>query len=231
MEDIVLSDTDLDPTEEQKVMFFLADKAEDEHTEKTDDNPINPLSDLDIYPIEYPVGSSSISVIQVDYSGGFNSFSTQRFGQQFVDRVANPKDILLFYRKKEVKKKDSHIRPDVDDRMLHLHPDALDNIRMEDLIKDYLTSNDNALQLSILTETRMAQALREFVDKDENEAISTLVHWQLNQTQKHLKHRNDLKGDEIEIEAKKFVDRRREREEQRNEDDEEEVRKVTFLTL
>jgi hypothetical protein len=47
----------------------------------------------------------NVNYVQVDYSGGFSSFSTQRFGQQFVDRVANPKDILLFYRKKEIKNK------------------------------------------------------------------------------------------------------------------------------
>lgn len=73
----------------------------------------------------------------------------------------------------------------------------------------------------------MAQALREFVDKEENEAIGTLVNWQLNQAQKHLKQRNNLQGDEIEIEAKRFVERRRQREEQKNEEDEEEVRKVS----
>ena len=38
---------------------------------------------------------------QVEYSGGFSSFNIRRFGQQFVDRVANPKDILHFYQRKK----------------------------------------------------------------------------------------------------------------------------------
>lgn len=38
---------------------------------------------------------------------------------------------------------DTHIRPDVDEKILHLRPEALDNIKMEDLIKEYLTSTDN----------------------------------------------------------------------------------------
>ena len=38
---------------------------------------------------------------QVEYSGGFSSFNIRRFGQQFVDRVANPKDILHFYQTKK----------------------------------------------------------------------------------------------------------------------------------
>jgi len=39
-------------------------------------------------------------ILKVDYSGGFETFNPQRFGQIFVDRVANPKDILSFFRKR-----------------------------------------------------------------------------------------------------------------------------------
>lgn len=88
-----------------------------------------------------------------------------------------------------------------------------------------------ALELSILSENRMAQALHEFVDKDENDAIGTLVNWQLCQTQKHLKQRNNLQGDEIENEARKFTERRRLREAENDEEEEEEVRKVCLSDL
>ena len=37
--------------------------------------------------------------LRVEYSG-YTNFNVQRFGQQFVDHVANPKDILLFFRKR-----------------------------------------------------------------------------------------------------------------------------------
>lgn len=40
---------------------------------------------------------------QVDYSGGFEAFNTSRFSQKFVDRVANPKDIIHFLRRREQK--------------------------------------------------------------------------------------------------------------------------------
>ena len=40
---------------------------------------------------------------QVDYTGGFESFNTSRFSQKFVDRVANPKDIIHFVRRREQK--------------------------------------------------------------------------------------------------------------------------------
>ena len=43
----------------------------------------------------------SISFLQVDYNGGYSSFSWARFGQQFNDKVANPQTILLWYRQRD----------------------------------------------------------------------------------------------------------------------------------
>lgn len=72
----------------------------------------------------------------------------------------------------------------------------------------------------------MAQALREFIDKEENEAIQTLVNWQLDVAQRHLRQRNNVQGDEIETEARRFVELRRQREEQKNDEEEQKVREV-----
>ena len=38
---------------------------------------------------------------QVDYSGGYSTFSLARFGQKFVDQVANPRNILHWYRRRD----------------------------------------------------------------------------------------------------------------------------------
>lgn len=43
--------------------------------------------------------------LQVDYSGGFEPFNVLRFSQKFVDRVANPKDVIHFFRHREQKGK------------------------------------------------------------------------------------------------------------------------------
>lgn len=43
------------------------------------------------------------SLPQVDYSGGFETFNTSRFSQKFVDRIANPKDLIHFLRHREQK--------------------------------------------------------------------------------------------------------------------------------
>ena len=41
-----------------------------------------------------------LSYLQVDYSGGFETFNINRFGQKFVNRLANTKDIVLFHKRK-----------------------------------------------------------------------------------------------------------------------------------
>lgn len=72
----------------------------------------------------------------------------------------------------------------------------------------------------------MAQALREFVEKDEKEAISALVKWQLNQAQEHLKKRRNIREDDIEVEVRKHTEEVRQNEEENEDNDVEDIRKV-----
>lgn len=60
------------------------------------------LGDIQVIHLSSYIMCLSLS-LQVDYSGGFEVFSTMRFSQKFVDRVANPKDILHFIRHREAK--------------------------------------------------------------------------------------------------------------------------------
>ena len=81
--------------------------------------------------------------------------------------------------------------------------------------------------MNILTERRMAQALHEFVDKDDKDAISTLVKWQLNMTQNHLKKRNHVREEDIELEVVKHAEQTRQREAAEEPDEHgEEIKKV-----
>lgn len=86
-----------------------------------------------------------------------------------------------------------------------------------------------ALELRILTEGRMAQALREFVEKDEKEAISTLVKWQLNQAQEHLKKRRNIHEGNIEVEVLKHTEEVRQNEEENEDNDAEDIKKVESI--
>ena len=72
----------------------------------------------------------------------------------------------------------------------------------------------------------MAQALREFVEKDEKEAISTLVSWQLNQAQEHLKKRQNIHEGDIEREVLKHTEEIRQKEEENEDNNAEDIRKV-----
>lgn len=58
------------------------------------------------------------------------------------------------------------------------------------------------VQLSLLTERGMGQAVQEFVDKEEKDAIEELVKFQLEKTQRFLKERRtDAEEEKIDEEV------------------------------
>lgn len=58
------------------------------------------------------------------------------------------------------------------------------------------------VQLSLLTERGMGEAVQEFVDKEEKDAIEELVKFQLEKTQRFLKERNiDAEEEKIDEEV------------------------------
>lgn len=188
MEDVVLSETELDPADHdinRKVEDYCVEKVEAilekaalEHSGNRG-QPDKPLVRL-----------------RIDYTGGFEPFSGYRFGQKFVDKVANPKDMIHFTRRKITKVKTDEKDPVIGD----VKVDNLDTSRVEDMVKDIFNNADQNWQLKLLTEKGMGDAVQEYVDKEEKEAISELVKYQLEKTQTYLKQRNvseDLIGEEV----------------------------------
>ncbi|KAM8977664.1 double-strand break repair protein MRE11 [Pelodytes ibericus] len=156
--------------------------------------------------------------LRVDYTGGFEPFNTLRFSQKFVDRTANPKDIIHFFRHKEQKDKKDSVP--IDFGSIDRKP-ASDSttLRVEDLVKQYFETAEKKVQLSLLTERGMGEAVQEFVDKEEKDAIEELVKFQLEKTQRFLKERNiDAEEEKIDEEVRKF---RETRKTNTNEEDEE----------
>ncbi|KAK6171195.1 hypothetical protein SNE40_019436 [Patella caerulea] len=208
IEDIVLSETTLSPDDhdiskkveaycQQKVENLLQ-KAEAEHTGNSK-QPDKPLIR-----------------IRVDYAGGFEPFSVYRFGQKFVDRVANPKDVVLFQRKRvNTAKKEEGGEGDAE-LLANIKPQSLDSARVEDMVRDYFNKVDGANQLQVLTEKGMGDAIKEYVDKEEREAISELVKYQIGKTQKYLKDRNAAE-EIIDVEICRFKEERK----QKKQEDEE----------
>ncbi|XP_041919436.1 double-strand break repair protein MRE11 isoform X3 [Alosa sapidissima] len=126
--------------------------------------------------------------LRVDYSGGFEVFNGTRFSQRFVERVANPKDIVHFVRTKQRKEdnKDEDEELDFEALLSRASSDHL-TLRVEDLVNEYFQASEKGL--SLLSEQAMGKAVQEFVDKDERYAIEEMIKYQLEKSQQHLKHR------------------------------------------
>lgn len=155
--------------------------------------------------------------LRVDYSGGFEPFNVLRFSQKFVDRVANPKDVIHFFRHREQKGKTGE---EINFGKLIIKPASEGTtLRVEDLVKQYFQTAEKNVQLSLLTERGMGEAVQEFVDKEEKDAIEELVKYQLEKTQRFLKERHiDALEDKIDEEVRRF---RESRQRNTNEEDDE----------
>ncbi|XP_062242466.1 double-strand break repair protein MRE11 [Platichthys flesus] len=153
--------------------------------------------------------------LRVDYSGGFETFNTSRFSQKFVDRVANPKDVIHFLRHREQKEnvKDEF---DVDYSKL-VKNTVVEGLRVEDLVQQYFEAAEQTVQLSLLTEQGMGKAIQEFVDKDEKDAIQELIKYQLEKTQRHLQARGVTTKEDIDTEIQRFRDAKKNTTEEENE--------------
>ncbi|VTJ75082.1 Hypothetical predicted protein [Marmota monax] len=158
--------------------------------------------------------------LRVDYSGGFEPFNVLRFSQKFVDRVANPKDVIHFFRHREQKEKTGE---EINFGKLITKPSEGTTLRVEDLVKQYFQTAEKNVQLSLLTERGMGEAVQEFVDKEEKDAIEELVKYQLEKTQRFLKERHiDALEDKIDEEVRRF----RESRQKNTEEEDDEVREA-----
>ncbi|KAI8818933.1 DNA repair protein rad32 [Fimicolochytrium jonesii] len=200
MDDVVLQDIeDLRPKDEKMVNQFLQERVEHNIDSALQDwLELNP----DVPEKDWP---KPLVRLKVEYSGGFTTFNPQRFGQLYVNRVANPKDILHFYRKRAqtggAGKKKEAINMDA------FLPERLENFRVEDLVAEYLTAQN----LDILPENELGDAVRMFVEKDDKDAIKDFVRESLVRTQTYLKGTSNTEDDdkikdEIEREKKARFD-------------------------
>ncbi|XP_067890112.1 double-strand break repair protein MRE11 [Heterodontus francisci] len=146
--------------------------------------------------------------LRVDYSGGFEPFNTLRFSQKFVERVANPKDVIHFFRHREQKDKKNDAQINFE-KFANRSSEAV-TLRVEDLVKEYFETAEKSIRLSLLTERGMGEAVQEFVDKEEKDAIDELVKFQLEKTQRFLKERHiDATEDKIDEEVRHFRETRK----------------------
>ncbi|KAJ8256735.1 hypothetical protein COCON_G00188870 [Conger conger] len=182
------------PNVMQKVEGFCQAKVEEMLEEAERERLGNPL-----------VPEKPLIRLRVDYSGGFEAFNTMRFSQKFVDRLANPKDVIHFFRHRETKNTKGE---DIDfDLILNRTSSDVMQLRVEDLVKQYFETAEKNVQLSLLTEQGMGKAVQEFVDKEERDAIEELINYQLEKTQRYLMDRSvEAVEEKIDEEIRRFRD-------------------------
>ncbi|GIL78160.1 hypothetical protein Vretimale_7536 [Volvox reticuliferus] len=119
--------------------------------------------------------------LRVDYTG-FSTVNSQRLGQRFVGKVANPHDMLQWTKAptRKVKGEGGSEAPGAydDEEGGYLRPEALDQSRIEDLIRQHLGPN----ALEVLPDDELAVALHNFVEKDDKNALQQCVEAALEET-------------------------------------------------
>ncbi|CAG9463860.1 unnamed protein product [Pedinophyceae sp. YPF-701] len=138
--------------------------------------------------------------LRVDHAG-FPTINSQQFGARFVDRVANPQDIMLWSKRaaKKAQNEDAaeggregdladleHILYDMD----KLDANQLDQELMEALITRHMKQ-----RLEVLPESELTNAVSKFVDKQETGAIDECVAHVLEQTRRTAREARGGAGD------------------------------------
>ncbi|KXS12353.1 DNA repair exonuclease [Gonapodya prolifera JEL478] len=178
----------------------LIDQAKGEWDELHSDETKPPECPLPL--IRLRVEYSSLAS-QNDKAGKFSAFNPQRFGARFVDRVANPKDVLQFYRKKQQAKKFDGQASRVNAPAPFL-PDALDAVSIENIVLDHLKTS---AQLTILPENELSDAVRAMVEKDDRSVIKEFVEQSLQRTREKMKDQQAAEEEDVELAAKKEKER------------------------
>eukprot|EP00808_Paulinella_micropora_P003798 g57215.t1 len=137
--------------------------------------------------------------LRVDYTG-FEKINTSRFGQQFVQKVANPEDLLQFFKQKKAREagKEKEDRPKESDLNLLIRSDVDETPPIHDLVSSLLEVDDvdetppihdlvsslleeSSTKLSVLSEAGLAEAIDEFVEKKNTRALESFLEDQLGQ--------------------------------------------------
>jgi double-strand break repair protein MRE11 len=191
IDDIALSAHDeLDPNDADAIEEFLA-KRIDELVERAAHE----------HPSQRPVRPDLPLIrLRVDYTGGYQTPHPPRFGQRFVEKVANPESILLFQRVK-VQPKRANGKGQADAKSSSSSPSSAsvgattsaagqDPAAVAELIKDFLDSAMGAKPELLLADD-FNTALAAFVDKEDPAAFRTALAASLARTREFILSADD----------------------------------------
>jgi double-strand break repair protein MRE11 len=112
--------------------------------------------------------------------GRFDLENAQRFSNRFSKKVANVTDVVQYYRKKVMTRKaKTEVEMPEHGTLTEFN---LDSIKVEKLVREFLA----AQTLSILPQNSFGEAVGQFVDKDDRNAMDDFVKTALNKQWSHL---------------------------------------------
>jgi double-strand break repair protein MRE11 len=139
--------------------------------------------------------------LRIDYtqSPALNKQGTinpHRFGQSFADRVANPRDILLFIRKRATRlsPRDPHNPTTNTINIPSVNQNEI--VKVEDLVSEFLSHQ----RLDLLPQNEFSDIVKIFVEKDDKDAIDVFLKTCLQRTIGQLKEKQTLESLRTEIE-------------------------------
>lgn len=197
MEDIILCETSLDLSDNNisnKVMQYCAakidellERAAEEHTGHNK-QPKQPLIRL-----------------RVEYEDHNETFIQSQLGVKYVNKVANPDDMILFRRRRQDTKKKIGGAASMEQIEFRMNLLDISHFSALDLVKEHFEKSNPEKKMVLLSEKGVGAAIMEFVDKEEKEAINELVNYQLEKTQSYLMTQ-EVDEDTVEEEVVKYKD-------------------------
>lgn len=160
-------------------VYELIDRANDDYNARHGHLP----------PRQRPEKMLPLVRLCVQYDARYEMGNPIRFGQEFLDKVANPRDILSFSKRREQQKRKqkgpaderfAYVDVEADDDALT--PDRFEKIKVGGLVQEFL----KAQKLQILNGSGLDRAITNFVDKDDRDAIDHFVTGVMKSYQKTL---------------------------------------------
>eukprot|EP00967_Tisochrysis_lutea_P075304 scaffold101451_cov24-Tisochrysis_lutea.AAC.2 len=170
IKDVILAEhaDEYDFSDEQTLTTFLEDQVTIALAEVKERYPITPTTKAAENRLKYPLVR-----LRVDYTG-FSTINPLRFGQRFVDSVANPTDILMFTRKPRKRVPAANDTEKVEAEYQGGEPDDA-RTQIQSFVAEFLQKGSKE-QLRLLSEDDLNTAVfDEYVGKDNKSAIANAV--------------------------------------------------------
>jgi double-strand break repair protein MRE11 len=124
--------------------------------------------------------------LRVDYTahggGNYDMENPQRIANEFIGRVANHEDILLYHIKKTAQRNTREEIDQPDEERINEMTHSLDAVKVEELVREFLT----AQSLTILPQNSFGDSVNQFVAKDDKHAMDAFVKQSLKSQVDHL---------------------------------------------